>query len=94
MDPQTVIDIGRQGVFTILLLGAPVLVVAAVVGIVVGLFQAVTQIHDQTILFVARIIAVGVVLAFSLPWLVEHYTQYSRETWEQIPRSITARSPY
>jgi flagellar biosynthetic protein FliQ len=91
MDPQVVVDIGRETVQTVLLLGAPVLVVAAVVGIVVGLLQAVTQIHDPTVLFVARLLAVVVVLGFCLPWLVEHYTQYSREAWQQIPETIFSR---
>ncbi len=93
MDPQTVIDIGRHAVQTVLVLGAPVLVVAALVGVLVGLLQAVTQINDQTVLFVARMIAVVIVLSICLPWLVEHYTGYSRELFQQIPQNVRGQPP-
>lgn len=91
MDPQSVVDISREGLQAVLVLSAPVMIVAAVIGIVVGLMQAVTQIHDPTVLFVARLVAVMVVLGLCTPWLVEHYTQYSRETWQQIPQTVFAR---
>lgn len=90
MDPQIAIDTGRQAVHTVLLLGAPVLIVAAAVGIVIGILQAVTQIHDPAILFVSRLVAVVVVLSICLPWLVEQYTGYSREVIRQIPENVVA----
>jgi flagellar biosynthetic protein FliQ len=90
MDPQTVIDLGRQAVLTVVVLGAPVLFVAALVGIVVGFLQAITQIHDPAILFVARLIAVLAVLAIGLPWLAEHCAGYSREVFEHIPVTLSA----
>ncbi len=91
MDPQSVVDISREALQAVLLLSAPVLIVAAIVGIVIGLLQAVTQIHDPTVLFVARLVTVMVVLGVCMPWLVEHYTQYSRDTWQQIPQTVFAR---
>lgn len=91
MDPQIAVDIGRHAVHTVLVLAAPVLVVAALVGVLTGLLQAVTQINDQTILFVARMIAVVVVLSVCMPWLVEHYTSYSREIFQQIPHIIAGQ---
>ena len=94
MDPQIAIDIGRQSLFTALVLVAPVLVVAALVGVLVGFVQAITQINDQTILFVARIVAVVIVLGVCLPWLVEHYTGFSRELFQQIPRNTLTGSSW
>lgn len=87
MDANTAIDVGREAVGAVLVLSAPVLIVAAVTGIVIGLIQAVTQIHDASILFAIRAVIVGMVLAISLPWLIEHYTSYARDVWLAIPET-------
>lgn len=93
MDPQIAVDVGRQAVQAALLMAAPVLAVAVLTGIVVGMLQAVTRIHDPSILFAARIVAALVVIGICLPWLAEYYTGYSREVIDQIPRTISARGP-
>ena len=53
MDPQDAIDLGREAIITALMIGSPVLLVGVVVGLLIGLVQAVTQIQDQTLSFVA-----------------------------------------
>lgn len=88
MDPQVAIDIARQSIHVVLLLAAPVLIVGVVVGIVVGVLQAMTQIHDQTIMFVIRLVAAAVVVSICLPWLVEHYAVFSHELIQQIPNTV------
>lgn len=92
MDPQTTIDIGRQAVQAVLVFSAPVLIVAAVVGIIVGVLQALTQVQDQTILFVAKLIATVAVITLCIPWFLEHMTDYSRDLIQQIPATISENS--
>lgn len=89
MNPQDAIDLGREAIITSLLIGAPVLLVGVVVGLVIGLFQAVTQVQDQTISFVPKIIAMVGALALCLPWLVQRMVEYSQELIENIPRIVS-----
>ncbi len=91
MDPQILIDISRQSAQVVLLLSAPVLIVALVIGLVVGTLQAMTQIQDQTTLFVTKLVAAVVVISLCLPWLLRQMTEYSRNVIEEIPRTISER---
>ena len=93
MDPQVVIDLSRQALATVLMLAAPVLVVGIVVGIVIGILQAMTQIHDQTVMFVTRLVAAVIVIGICLPWFVEHYSGFSRDLIQQIPETIFEGTP-
>jgi flagellar biosynthesis protein FliQ len=88
MHPQDAIDLVRQALLTALLISAPVLATGLVVGLVVGLIQALTQIQDQTIAFVPKLIAMILVLSFTLPWLISHLAEYTRELVENIPRAL------
>ena len=88
MDPQVVIDLSRQALATVLMLAAPVLVVGIVIGIVIGILQAMTQIHDQTVMFVIRLVAAVVVISICLPWMIEHYSSFSRELIQSVPQNI------
>ena len=92
MDPQDVVDLGRQAMVTALLIGAPVLVVGMAVGLAVGLLQALTQVQDQTIAFVVKIVAMIVTLAFTLPWLLQTMIDYSHELITNIPATILGGS--
>ena len=85
MDPQTAIDLAREALWMTLLLGAPVLVAGLIVGLVVSLFQAMTQIQEQTLVFVPKIIAMLLVLSISLPWLIAHMLQYTNDLIAGIP---------
>jgi flagellar biosynthesis protein FliQ len=79
MDANSVIDLGREALTTALILGAPLLLVALAVALVVGLLQALTQIQDQTLAFVPKIVAVVVAAGFCLPWLVQRMVEYSQQ---------------
>jgi flagellar biosynthetic protein FliQ len=89
MEPQQAIDMGREAIFTALLIGAPLLLIAVVVGLTIGLIQALTQIQDQTISFVPKIVAMVMALSLCLPWLIQRMLEYSQEVLINIPRVIT-----
>jgi flagellar biosynthetic protein FliQ len=80
MSPDFAVEVIRRAVLTTLLVSAPLLVVALLVGVVVSLIQAVTQIQEQTLTFIPKILAVGLVLLLTLPWVLTRLTQYLVET--------------
>ena len=88
MEQQAAIDMGREAIFTALLVGAPLLVIGVVVGLTIGLIQALTQIQDQTISFVPKIVAMVMALSLCLPWLVQKMLEYSEEVIMNIPNVI------
>ena len=71
MSPQTVIHIGRQAVQTVLMTSAPMLIAALVIGLIISIFQAATQINEQTMTFIPKIVAVFVTLLIFGPWIME-----------------------
>ena len=85
MNPQDAIDLGREALWTMLLIGSPVLVAGMIVGLVIGLLQALTQIQEQSVAFVPKIIVMLVVLSISLPWLISRMVQYTSTLIGGIP---------
>ena len=85
MDPQSAIDLGREALWTTLIVASPVLIAAIVVGLVIGLFQAMTQIQEQSLVFVPKIIVMVIVLSISLPWLISRMVQYTSTLIGGIP---------
>ena len=85
MNPTDIVKLGREALVMVLLLGGPVLLVSVVVGSVVALFQAVTQIHDQTLTFLPKLVLVGLVLAVSSGWMMELAVGYTTRTFNYIP---------
>ena len=71
MNPQDAIDLGRDALLTSLLVGGPVLLVGVVVGLLIGLVQALTQIQEQTLIFVPKILAMFVTLLLALPFMAD-----------------------
>jgi flagellar biosynthetic protein FliQ len=76
----------RGGIFEILILSAPVLLVAMVVGLVVSIFQATTSIQEQTLTFVPKIAAIMFVLALLGGWMFGSLAQYTRDLFALIPQ--------
>jgi len=76
--------ISQQTVKIILLLGLPSLIVSMIIGLIISVFQAVTQISDASLSFVPKMIIVSVFIVFSLPWVGDHIVQYTNELWELI----------
>ncbi|MGB6043809.1 MAG: flagellar biosynthetic protein FliQ [Pirellulales bacterium] len=88
MTPEDAIDIGRAAIMMMLLTTAPVLLTGLLIGLLTGFLQAVTQVQEQVISVVPKIIAVAVVLTLTLPWLVNHLVQYSRDLISAIPGNL------
>jgi flagellar biosynthetic protein FliQ len=88
MDAQTAVDLTQQAMLTALILGAPILLVGMVVGLLIGLAQALTQVQDQTVAFVPKIVAMAAVSVLCLPWLVQKMVEYSEYLISNIPRTI------
>lgn len=77
MSTAEVLELGRDLLYTALLLALPTLAVSLIVGLVVSIFQTVTSIQEQTLSFVPRLLAVGVILVLTMPWAVQvavHFT--------------------
>jgi flagellar biosynthetic protein FliQ len=85
---EFVVELMRQAIVTTLWLSAPALISGMVVGLIIGLFQAVTQVQEQTVVFVPKLIAMVLVLAFTLPWLVTQIVQYSHDLIVSIPNNL------
>jgi flagellar biosynthesis protein FliQ len=88
MTPDTVVQIGRQALELMLLVSAPVLLVALAVGLVVSLLQAVTQINEATLSFLPKLIAVGLILVLAGPWMLATLTDYLRQVIGSIPQLV------
>jgi flagellar biosynthesis protein FliQ len=82
---EMTIGLGREAIWMSLLIAAPVLVAGMVVGLVVGLLQAVTQIQEQTVAFVPKLVIMVLVLSFTLPWLLSQMVQYTTDLIAGIP---------
>jgi flagellar biosynthetic protein FliQ len=76
----------RGGIVEILLLSAPVLLIAMIVGLVISIFQATTSIQEQTLTFVPKIAAILIVLAILGGWMFGHLAEYTRGLFEMIPQ--------
>ncbi len=88
MSPDIAVDLGRQALTTALMIGAPVLLVGVAMGLFIGLLQALTQIQDQTISFVPKIVAMVAALGLCLPWLIQVMVEYSRSLISTIPERL------
>lgn len=85
MSPADVLAIGRHALEITLLLAAPMLLVALTVGLLVGVFQAATQINEQTLSFIPKLIAMAAALMIAGPWMLKLIVSYTRELFESIP---------
>ena len=88
MDAQQVFTAGQQGLYILLMVSAPVLLVVLVVGLVVSVFQAATQINEATLSFVPKIIGAVAVLAFAGPWMMTTLVEYLQRTLQAIPGAV------
>ncbi|MDD4890291.1 MAG: flagellar biosynthesis protein FliQ [Phycisphaerae bacterium] len=77
MTVDLALDLGREAMMVALLLSAPMLVAGMVVGIVLSLLQAVTQIQEQTLTFVPKIVAMVAAAVLTMPWMAQKILEYS-----------------
>ena len=85
MTPQMVVEIGREALTVTMLVAAPMLLFGLIVGLVVSIFQAVTQINEMTLTFVPKILAVALALLIFLPWMISTLTDFTRHMFDLIP---------
>jgi flagellar biosynthetic protein FliQ len=88
MTPETVVSVGRHALEVTLLLAAPLLLTALAVGLIVGIFQAATQINEMTLSFIPKLLAMAAVLAITGPWMLRTLVEYTRGLIQSIPGMI------
>ena len=84
MDTAAVSDLMRDAVGLVIKLGGPMLVLSMLVGVVVAIFQAATQIHEQTIGFILKVVVIVSVLLIGGGWMLESLQEYTRELFALI----------
>jgi flagellar biosynthetic protein FliQ len=91
MGDDFVIEVTTQAIKVAMMLAAPMLIGALVVGIAVSLFQAVTQINEQTMSFIPKIVVIVGALVFFSPWMMETITSFTRDLIVNIPSIVAGR---
>ena len=88
MNQDVVINVGMQAMQLAFKVSMPLLLVGLVVGLLVSVFQAVTQIQEQTLTFIPKIVAMGVVLVVAGPWMLSEVVTYTQQLYSSIPTMI------
>jgi flagellar biosynthesis protein FliQ len=88
MTPETVMTIAQRALEITLMLSAPLLIAALVVGLLVGIFQAATQINEMTLSFIPKVLGMAVTAVVAGPWMLKVMISYTRELFESIPGLI------
>ena len=86
MDASQVFTAGQQGLMLMLMVAAPVLLVVLVVGLVVSIFQAATQINEATLVFVPKLVAAFAILLFAGPWMASQMMQFTTRLFTMLPQ--------
>lgn len=89
MSHQLVIDLCRDAIITALTVSAPLLLIALVVGLIVSIIQSVTQIQEQTLTFVPKLVLVGAAFIIGLPWLLQILSKYTVALFRSIPSVVS-----
>ena len=88
MDAQQVLAIGQNGLTQLLMVAAPVLLSVLVVGLLISIFQAATQINEATLSFVPKVLAAVATLAIAGPWMLTTLVEYIQSTLQAIPGAV------
>jgi flagellar biosynthetic protein FliQ len=88
MNPEYAVDLLKNAMIQAATMGAPILLVAMIIGLMVSLFQAVTSIHEQTLSFVPKVIGVMGLLVFLLPWLTSSMMGFTKAMIERMPQMV------
>ncbi len=89
MDPQAVLTYGQEALMMLLMVSAPVLGVVLIVGLLISLFQAVTQINEATLSFVPKLVAAMAIFAWAGPWMLTTLVDYLKRVLQSIPSWVT-----
>ena len=88
MTPELVMNIGRQAIEMMLILAGPLLLSALFIGLIISIFQAATQINEQTLSFIPKLVGIFLVLILAGPWMLQMMVDYMRRLFESIPQMI------
>ena len=88
MTPEMVLDVGRDALWTIALLAAPLLLSALAIGLFVGMIQAATQIQEMTLTFIPKLIVLALALLMAGPWMLGTLTDFTINLFQSIPELI------
>lgn len=91
MSEELILKLGQDTIRTTALLASPLLVSALVVGLVVSIFQAVTQINEATLTFIPKMIVVGIVLVLAAPWMMDIMNNFTINLFEGIGEMVRIR---
>jgi flagellar biosynthetic protein FliQ len=88
MDLDTAVDLVRNATYLALLVGAPVLIVSILVGLAISVLQAVTQIQEQTLNLVPKIVLMSLTMLIVLPWAIQRLAEYATTLFNDIPSTF------
>ncbi|MEO0436813.1 MAG: flagellar biosynthesis protein FliQ [Pseudomonadota bacterium] len=88
MGPETVLTVGRDALWLAVLLSGPLLLSALAVGLLIGVFQAATQIQEMTLSFIPKLLALVVALFVAGPWMISLVVSFSERLFQEIPGLI------
>ena len=85
MDASMVVDLGRQALWATVLISAPLLAVALIVGLLIGIIQAATSINEMTLSFIPKVIAMGLAILLFGSWMLGTLVEFTRAIFQRIP---------
>jgi len=88
MNQDFAVQVLYQGIYLTLLISMPAVGVGLLVGFLISLFQAVTQIQEQTLTFVPKVVSVLLVIAFTSPWIISMMVDFTSTLWSAIPNMV------
>ncbi len=84
MTDGVIMEVFTDALYTGFLLAAPPLIISVVVGLIIAIMQAATQVHEQTLTFVPKLVAIGLTLVLLGPWMIETISDFTRRVFENI----------
>ena len=88
MTPESVIEFGQHALYVAMMVAAPLLLTALLVGLVIGVVQAATQINEMTLSFIPKVVAMAVVALIAGPWMLRTLVQFTRQLIESLPGAV------
>jgi len=89
MSNALVVDLARNAIMLAMLIAGPMLIVALLIGLTVSILQAVTQIQEQTLAFVPKLVGISAVFLLALPWILQLLVRYTTELFRSLPSLIS-----
>ncbi|MGK5078221.1 flagellar biosynthesis protein FliQ [Janthinobacterium sp. HLX7-2] len=88
MTPESVMTLGRQAMEVTLMVAAPMLLVALIIGLIVSIFQAATQINEATLSFIPKLVGIFIAIVVAGPWMLSVMLDYMRQVFTGIPNLV------